>query len=285
MAKSSSWTRRGSRVFRSSSSAARCITCTTSSARRSRSRRRSSRSTCLRPKDTTAGRCALVKRKELLASFVPKVGAVRYLDHIATQGEAFHKQVSTMGLEGIIAKKADTPYKAGRSPQWLKIKADRTADFAVVGFTEPKGGRPGFGALQLADLVGGSPGVRGARRHRLHREDAQRVARAAARGRARRIRRVSVRSGRLTRSRHRRPTIPEVKTTTWVEPKYVVEVRYTEWTHEGVLRHPAFLRVRDDKRVDQVERQWPARSQKPKAKGQRQSERPEAQRPDVRGRR
>jgi bifunctional non-homologous end joining protein LigD len=50
--------------------------------------------------------------------------------------------------------------------------------------------------------------------------------------------------------------IPEVKTTTWVEPKYVVEVRYTEWTHEGVLRHPAFLRVRDDKRVDQVERQW-----------------------------
>jgi bifunctional non-homologous end joining protein LigD len=50
--------------------------------------------------------------------------------------------------------------------------------------------------------------------------------------------------------------IPEVKTTTWVEPKYVVEVRYTEWTHEGVLRHPAFLRFRDDKRVDQVERQW-----------------------------
>src|SRR6187401_2989065 len=50
-------------------------------------------------------------------------------------------------------------------------------------------------------------------------------------------------------------TIPEVKTTTWVEPKYVVEVRFTEWTHEGVLRHPAFLRMRDDKRVDQVERQ------------------------------
>src|SRR3970040_3208576 len=60
-------------------------------------------------------------------------------------------------------------------------------------------------------------------------------------------------------------SIPEVKTTTWVEPKYVVEVRFTEWTHEGVLRHPAFLRERDDKRVDQVERQWP----RPEARGQR----------------
>src|SRR5687767_4931306 len=97
----------------------------------------------------------LVKRKELLATVVPKVGAVRYLDHIEEKGEAFHKQVSSMGLEGIIAKKADYPYRAGRSPQWLKIKADHTGDFAVVGFTEPQGSRAGFGALQLADLVNG----------------------------------------------------------------------------------------------------------------------------------
>jgi bifunctional non-homologous end joining protein LigD len=97
----------------------------------------------------------LTKRKELLETFAPKVGPVRYLDHIAEKGEAFHKQVSAMGLEGIIAKNGEQPYRAGRSPHWLKIKAERSAEFAVVGFTEPKGARSGFGALQLADIVKG----------------------------------------------------------------------------------------------------------------------------------
>jgi bifunctional non-homologous end joining protein LigD len=68
----------------------------------------------------------LTRRKELLASAVPKVGAVRYLDHIDVQGEAFHKQVSALGLEGVIAKKADQPYRAGRSANWLKTgRSDR----------------------------------------------------------------------------------------------------------------------------------------------------------------
>jgi bifunctional non-homologous end joining protein LigD len=197
----------------------------------------------------------LSKRKELLAEAVPKVGAVRYLDHIETQGEAFHKQVSAMGLEGIIAKKADLPYRAGRSANWLKIKADRTGDFAVVGFTEPKGSRVGFGALQLADLVGGRLVYAGRAgtgfTEKMLKEWHERLL-------------PDVRPdppcyGPVKSPDEEPPpseSIPEVKTTTWVEPKYVVEVRFTEWTHEGVLRHPAFLRMRDDKRVDQVERQW-----------------------------
>ncbi len=196
----------------------------------------------------------LSKRKELLASAVPKVGAVRYLDHIETQGEAFHKQVSTMGLEGIIAKKADQPYRAGRSPHWLKMKAERTAEFAVVGFTEPKGNRVGFGALQLADLVGGRLVYAGRAgtgfTEKMLNEWHERLL-------------PDVRAeppcyGPVKSPDEEPPpseAIPEVKTTTWVEPKYVVEVQYTEWTHEGVLRHPAFIRERDDKRVDQVERQ------------------------------
>jgi len=228
---------------------------------------------------------ALVKRKELLESFVPKVGAVRYLDHIPTQGEAFHKQVSTMGLEGIIAKKADTPYKAGRSAQWLKIKADRTADFAVVGFTEPKGGRPGFGALQLADIVGGRLVYAGRAgtgfTEKMLNEWHERLLED--------VREDPPCFGAVKTPDEEPPpstSIPEVKTTTWVEPKYVVEVRYTEWTHEGVLRHPAFLRVRDDKRVDQVERQWPSsepraqRSEEPRVDGRGQrAEEPEPQAP------
>ena len=209
----------------------------------------------------------LTKRKELLESFAPKVGPVRYLDHIPEKGEAFLKQVSAMGLEGIIAKNGEQPYRAGRSPHWLKIKAERTAEFAVVGFTEPKGARSGFGALQLADIVKGrfvyagrvGTGFNEKMLHDWHERLLNDV------------RAEPPCFGPVTSPDEEPPpssTIPEVKTTTWVEPKYVVEVRYTEWTHEGVLRHPAFIRTREDKRVDQVERQWPVTA-RPEARGER----------------
>ena len=94
----------------------------------------------------------LVTRKELLAQAVPKLGPVRFLEHIDREGEAFLEQVSAIGLEGIIAKKADAPYRAGRSAQMLKIKAEPTDDFVIVGFTAPRGSRGSLGALQLADL-------------------------------------------------------------------------------------------------------------------------------------
>lgn len=208
----------------------------------------------------------LLKRKELLASFVPRVGAVRYLDHIATKGEAFHEQVGGMGLEGIIAKKADQPYRAGRSPHWLKIRAERSADFAVVGFTEPRGSRTGFGALQLADLVRGRLVYAG----RVGTGFTESTLKDWHKRLLADVRDDPPCFGPVRTPDEEPPpssAIPEAQTTTWVEPRYVVEVRYTEWTHEGVLRHPALLRERDDKRVDQVERQW--LTMRPAASGQR----------------
>jgi bifunctional non-homologous end joining protein LigD len=196
----------------------------------------------------------LLKRKELLAQALPTLGPVRYLDHIEAQGEAFLAQVVTMGLEGILAKKADAPYRAGRSPLWLKIKADQTGDFVIVGFTEPKGSRAGFGALQLADYVGGKLVYAG---------------RAGTGFNDQRLREL-----RDLLSAHVRPepsclgpatsptaeplpatAIPETRTTTWVEPRLVCEVRFREWTPDGVLRHPAFIRVRNDKDPHQCDRQ------------------------------
>ena len=81
---------------------------------------------------------------------------MRYLDHIERDGEALLQQVTAMGLEGIIAKKADAPYRGGRSRHWVKIKAEQTGDFVIVGFTKPQGSRTGLGALQLADYVDGT---------------------------------------------------------------------------------------------------------------------------------
>ena len=98
----------------------------------------------------------LARRKELLSEVVPKLGALRYLDHIETEGEAFLEQVTAMGLEGIVAKKSTSRYRGGRSGDWLKIKAERTGDFVIVGFTKPKGSRSHLGALQLADWVNGT---------------------------------------------------------------------------------------------------------------------------------
>ena len=81
----------------------------------------------------------LIRRKELLRDSLPVLGPVRFLDHIEREGQALLEQVNGMGLEGIVAKKSDAPYRGGRSSQWLKIKAERTDDFVIVGFTEPKG--------------------------------------------------------------------------------------------------------------------------------------------------
>ena len=89
----------------------------------------------------------LVARKDILREVLPTVGPIRYSDHIETEGQAMYEEVTAMRLEGIVAKRADSPYRSGRSTSWYKIRAVRTGDFVVVGYTDPKGGRPGFGAL------------------------------------------------------------------------------------------------------------------------------------------
>ena len=97
----------------------------------------------------------LTARKAILRRVLPPVGALRYLEHVDEQGEALYQEAERLDLEGIVAKKANAPYKAGRSPLWVKVRSRLTDDFVVVGFTAPKGARGGFGALQLADFVEG----------------------------------------------------------------------------------------------------------------------------------
>ncbi len=178
----------------------------------------------------------LLERKRLLHDVLPAPGPLRYSEHIPERGEALFAQVERMGLEGIVAKKADARYRGGRSRDWVKVRADRADDFVVVGYTRPGGSRAGFGALHLAahddgELVfTGSVGTgfsekqirQAKKRLDTHRRDGP-----AARG------------------------APDGKEHTWVEPEMVVEVRYLEVTDDGLLRQPVFLRFRDDKRPDE----------------------------------
>src|SRR5262249_48702539 len=154
-------------------------------------------------------------------------------DHVAAQGEALFERVRDMGLEGLIAKKADAPYRGGRSNQWLKIKADRTGDFVVVGYSAPKGSHSGVGALHL----GASP-------------DAARILYGDRAGSGFNARQLDEMRADLEAMERKTPacggSLPVGAEHHWVEPRMVVEVRYKTWTTEGLLRHPVFSRVRED---------------------------------------
>src|SRR5213592_3743723 len=200
------------------------------------------------------GPLPLEQRKALLEQVMPRLGPIKYLSHFEQDGEALYEQVVKMGLEGIVAKKADSSYRAGRSPNWLKIRADRTDDFVVVGFTRPKGSRSGFGALDLgayengklvyAGCVGSGftaaqlKEVSAALQHGAHLfELCGREPAAHAPG----VHQLPEVSAVLERGVRPTPAftgpVPQDPGHTWVEPTLVVEVRYKEWTDEGLLRH------------------------------------------------
>src|SRR5213594_2819115 len=180
----------------------------------------------------------LERRKALLEQIVPRVGPIKYLSHFEKDGEALYEQVVKLGLEGVVAKKADSPYRAGRSPNWLKIRADRTDDFAVVGFTRPKGSRSGFGALDLGAYRDGKLVYAGRVGSGFTAAQLNDVSAALEQG----IRPEPAFAG----------PAPQDPGHTWVEPTLVAEVRYKEWTDEGLLRQPVFVRFRDDKPVTEV---------------------------------
>jgi bifunctional non-homologous end joining protein LigD len=195
---------------------------------------------------TDLRRVALEERKNLLAVLLPAAaqrGTIRYSEHFVGDGPQFFKQASEMGLEGIICKLRDGPYTAGRSSDWLKVKAAQREEFVVGGFTDP-GIRGGFGALLLgyhdkhhrllyAGKVGTgfSDALLKSLRERLDRmaqKDSPFVD--------------------LTR-----PT-GEAKGAHWVKPRLVAQVAFTEWTRGGHLRHPSFLGLREDKAAHTIVR-------------------------------
>ena len=192
----------------------------------------------------------LLARKAILREVLPTVGPVRYSDHIEVEGEAMYQQVTAMRLEGIVAKKADSRYRSGRSTSWYKIRAVRTDDFVVVGYTDPKGGRPGFGALHLAQYSeehGGELLYAGSVGTGFSDEVIDEIMEAL------------VGASSDPGAKPNRPafggSVPKGPSHHWVLPEVVAEVRYKEFTKAGVLRHPSFVRLRHDKCANECARQ------------------------------
>ena len=179
----------------------------------------------------------LSTRKALLQRLLPRAGPVRFADHVEEKGEELLGAAGELGLEGVVGKKTDSPYRGARSPDWVKVRLDRTGDFAVVGFTKPEGARSGFGALHLAYWQDGGL-VYGGRVGTGFSET-----------------QLAEIHSRLSKRTRAKPAfggaVPTGRGHVWVEPELVVEVRFKEWTGEGLLRHPAFLRLREDKPVEE----------------------------------
>jgi bifunctional non-homologous end joining protein LigD len=179
----------------------------------------------------------LALRKSLLQRLLPKAGPLRFADHVMEQGMDFFAQVRQRGLEGILAKKGDSPYQPGRWNTWLKICVERTADLVVVGFTEPDRTRIGFGALHLGTHRGGELTYAG------------RVGTGFSEKQLKELR-VTLEPDRRATPVFKR-LIPMPGEHRWVEPKYVCEVRFKQWTDDGLLRAPVFVRMREDKQPEE----------------------------------
>jgi bifunctional non-homologous end joining protein LigD len=178
-------------------------------------------------------RLPLLVRKEALSRLLPAEGPLRYADHVVAAGEALYEEVRKLGLEGIMAKRADSPYVGGRSPHWVKLRVDRAGDFVVVGFTRPQGVRTGFGALHLGSYQG---------------ERLVYVGRAGSGFGERQLQSVRRQlDAMVLPERACEGPWPIGRDHVWVRPELVCEVRYKEWTEEGLLRQPVFLRLRVDK--------------------------------------
>ncbi len=188
-------------------------------------------------------RLPLLDRKESLKLILPALGILRYGDHVVEQGEAFFEAASAERLEGIVAKKVDSLYVGGRSRDWIKLKCQRRQEFVIGGYTDPQGGRTSFGALHLGIYEG------------------PRLVYVSKVGTG--FDSTSLKTLWAALQPLARPTSPfETGAPTgrghhWVEPKLVCEVRFTEWTKNSGIRHPAFLGLRTDKRPEECRREVP----------------------------
>jgi bifunctional non-homologous end joining protein LigD len=174
----------------------------------------------------------LLERKRLLVELLPSVGPIRVSEHIAAEGEAMFEKLGSMGLEGIVAKRATSTYVGKRSADWIKVSARSTDDFAVVGYTPPDRGRTGFGALLLAQR--GTDGWTYAGRVGGGFDDAT-------------LKTLGERLAVAPKGAEPHSATAETGDARWIAPALVVEVQFKERTAEGRLRHPVFQRIRVDK--------------------------------------
>jgi bifunctional non-homologous end joining protein LigD len=178
-------------------------------------------------------RCALIDRKNLLEQILKPANNLRYSDHIIGEGETLFHEVAKIPLEGIVAKRIDREYVQRRTTDWLKVKTIQESEVVIGGYTEPRKSRSHFGALVVGLYEGDElhyvAHVGGGFNH-LSLEYAYKL---------------------MQPLRTKKCPFVEKPVTNepvqWVKPKLVAQVKFSEWTADGRMRHPVFLGLREDK--------------------------------------
>jgi bifunctional non-homologous end joining protein LigD len=176
----------------------------------------------------------LQQRKRALRALLRDAPGVLYADHVENEGVAFFEAVRGRGLEGVVGKQSGSRYESGRRSRcWVKVKAWNTQDCVIAGYTEGRNTRGSLGALVLGVYDDG---------RLVHAGQAgSGLDRATIRDLLQRLEPLQV-----ARSPFDGPPPQTEQRATWVRPEQVCEVRFTEWTTAGTLRHPTFLRLRPD---------------------------------------
>jgi bifunctional non-homologous end joining protein LigD len=187
----------------------------------------------------------LRERKQVLRALLSFGGPLRFTAHRSNTGRAYWEQACARGWEGLVVKRADSPYRSGRSRDWLKFKCEQGQEFVIGGYTDPQGSRAGFGALLVGYYDGGGRLVY-AGKVGTGFDQATLAALLSAMDRIGQPQPAFVR-GTLPRSRVH-----------WVRPDLVCQVGFSEWTTAGQLRHPRYLGLRRDKDPLTVTRESPS---------------------------
>jgi len=180
--------------------------------------------------------------EQLLVSAKAK-GQLRYSDHVEGNGPQFFKQACEYGMEGIVSKLADSPYESTRNRNWLKTKCIKRQEFVIAGYTPSKKGLPGFGSLILGVydkgklVYSGRVGTGFSIKQRLELQ--------------KKLNRISQASMPFAVV----PKDPGLRDAHWAKPQLVAEVEFTEWTADGLIRHPSFQGLREDKKPAEVIRE------------------------------
>ena len=186
----------------------------------------------------------LRERKNTLRKLLTFDDPLRYTAHRNRDGETYYEEACRKGWEGVIAKRADSPYVHSRSRHWLKFKCVKSQEMVIGGYTDPKGEREAFGALLLGYYENGDLHYAG--KVGTGFDDAT-------------LRDLGERL-----SDHAADACPFVECEEaagqgvhWVEPELVGQIGFTEWTRDLKLRHPRFLGLRRDKKPTDVVRETP----------------------------
>lgn len=211
----------------------------------------------LRWNGTDVTHLPLGDRKQLLAAAF-EVGVdpqLRFSDSLSSDAPALLAEVRRLGLEGLMGKRVGSLYEVGRrSDSWVKLKVVTEQELVIGGFTDPEGGRTAFGALVVGTFVDGELHHAGSVGSGFSEKTLHQIA-----SLLEPLVRTSCPFVDLPepagKGRVRRMTRSEMARCHWVEPLLVCQVRFSEWTREGHLRHPVFLGLRPDKAATDVVRE------------------------------